>query len=178
MTRGSVWLGGFFALTAAAWGLGITEHERPLIERSAERNRLVRLEHASAEARASRATLLELAEGYLDARQPGMAIATIERASPELRTVAEVEHLYARALVAAGRATEALMAERRALSACARAPGTDACSASLQASSARRIALLETLQGFGVEDAPMNPKATQLAYVVATRPVAVAVASQ
>jgi hypothetical protein len=176
MTRTHPWLLGVFALTAALWMMGATQHERRLIGHDAERSRLSALEHASAIAPSTHTALLALAEGYLDARQPGMAVGAIERAASTLRAAPELEHVYARALFAEGRATDALRVERRVVVACRERPRDAPCSESLQAQSARRIAMLEKLEAFGIEDAPQHPRATHLAYVAATRPVALAMA--
>jgi hypothetical protein len=176
MIRPYPWLLGVLAITAALWTLGTTQHERRFIGHDADRSRIAALEHASAIAPSTPAALLALADGYLDARQPGMAVAAIERAARALRATPEVEHAYARALFADGRGTDALRAERRVVVACRERGNGEACTESLQAQSVRRIAMLEKLEAFGIEDAPQHPRATHLAYVAATRPVALAMA--
>jgi hypothetical protein len=120
-----------------------------------------------------------LAQAYLDARQPGLAIVLVEGARPDVRADVRVEHVYARALVDEGRNDEALAVENGVVASCrpvadgATAPA--GCDAVLLASAMRRTDILRELVSLGVEDAPAHPEETFVAYQNATREARVAV---
>jgi hypothetical protein len=114
-----------------------------------------------------------LAQAYLDAQAPGMALAVLSRAPLDVRTLAKVEHLQARALIDEGRAGDALAVEHEVLKTCTIADGV--CDSWLVASARRRADILEELAAVGVEDARAEPEASAVAYHNATRDVRIAV---
>lgn len=141
-----------------------TQHEKPVLaaEHSAP---IARMESEVAVAPQDADKVMQLAQAYLDARSPGLAVAAIERAPESVRTQPQVDHLYARALIDQGRASDALVVEKRVLDRCA----TDGCSAWLVASATRRADILEQLVQLGVDDAQAHPEASSVAYHNATR---------
>jgi hypothetical protein len=114
-----------------------------------------------------------LAQAYVDAHQPGLAVALVERAPGAVADDLRVRHAYARALVDEGRSDDALAAERSVLTACG--PGVEAgtaapgCDRVLFASALRRAGILEELVLLGVRDAQAHPEETLAAYRNATR---------
>jgi hypothetical protein len=122
-----------------------------------------------------------LAQAYLDAGLPGLAVGLVERASPRVRTDLRVRHVYARALVDDGRSEAALAEERAVLGECtpdqlsevaASASGRPAsgnCDPVLFASAVRRVGILRELVSLGVQDAQAHPEEALLAYQNATR---------
>ena len=114
-----------------------------------------------------------LAQAYMDAHAPGLALAVIERAPEEVRVRAKVEHVYARALLEEGHAQEALAVEQKVLRTCTMGEGI--CDAWLIASARRRADIMEELVGLGVEDAQAEPEASAVAYHNATREARLAV---
>ncbi len=162
----------------AIWFAGSTQREKRVVGDTAHTDRVALLEEQVAANPADAARVGELAQGYLDARAPGMALASIERAPDTVRKQPTVEHLYARALLDQGRSADALAAERRVLAACEAADeaanaadALPACSAYLIASATRRADILAQLVTLGVEDANAHPEASSLAYHNATRQV-------
>ncbi len=125
------------------------------------------------------ASLKELAQGYLDAGAPGLAVAAIEAAPTDVRHDIYVEHTYARALIDSGRASDALVAEQEVLAACDRGlseanqvePSADGkqCDAWLLASAMRRSDILRELEKLGIDDAQAHPESAAVAYHAATR---------
>ncbi len=155
------------------WFTGSTQHEKRVVG-DAHTERVASLENEAARAPTDAARVRELAQGYLDARAPGMALASIERAPDGVRHAPSMEHLYARALLEQGRAADALVAERRVLTRCTETvPGGPTCSTYLIASATRRAEILERLVSLGVEDANAHPEASNFAYHNATRQVSV-----
>ena len=158
----------------AIWFAGSTQREKRVVGET-QTDRVALLEEQVAVAPNDSVKVRELAQAYLDARAPGMALASIERAPAAVRTEPTVDHLYARALLDQGRSADALAAERRVLAKCAD-PSSDAarvpaCSTYLIASATRRAEILEQLVTLGVEDANAHPEASSLAYHNATRQV-------
>ncbi len=155
----------------AIWFAGSTQREKRVVGDS-HTDRVALLEEQVAATPNDVARVRELAQAYLDARAPGMALASIEHAPAAIRVEPTVEHLYARALLDQGRSADALAAERRVLSRCAD-PSSEvpACSTYLIASATRRSEILEQLVTLGVEDANAHPEASSLAYHNATRQV-------
>jgi hypothetical protein len=155
----------------AIWFAGSTQREKRVVG-DTHTDRVALLEEQAAANPSDPARVRELAQAYLDARAPGMALASIERAPAAVRAEPTVEHLYARALLDQGRSADALAAERRVLSHCAD-PSLEvpACSTYLIASATRRADILEQLVTLGVEDANAHPEASSLAYHNATRQV-------
>ena len=103
----------------AIWFCGTTQREKPVVGNSSHTGRVGALETKAAANPNDPAAVRELVQAYLDINQPGMAIGTIERATPDVRRAPTVEHLYARALLEQGRSGDALAAEKRVLAACA-----------------------------------------------------------
>ena len=153
------------------WFAGSTQREKRVVG-DTHTDRVALLEEQVAAAPTDVARVRELAQAYLDARAPGMALASIEHAPAAIRAEPTVEHLYARALLDQGRSADALAAERRVLALCAD-PSSEvpACSTYLIASATRRAEILEQLVTLGVEDANAHPEASSLAYHNATRQV-------
>jgi hypothetical protein len=153
------------------WFAGSTQREKRVVGDS-HTDRVALLEEQVAATPNDVARVRELAQAYLDARAPGMALASIEHAPAAIRNEPTVDHLYARALLDQGRSADALAAERRVLSRCAD-PSSEvpACSTYLIASATRRAEILEQLVTLGVEDANAHPEASSLAYHNATRQV-------
>ena len=158
------------------WFAGSTQRERRIVG-DGHTGGMAALEEQVATHPSDTAQVHALAQAYLDARAPGMALASVERAPASVRAEPTVEHLYARALLDQGRSADALAAERRVLAQCAepdveRSPGErPACSTHLIASATRRAEILEQLVSLGVEDANAHPEASSLAYHNATRQV-------
>lgn len=159
----------------AIWFCGTTQREKRVVS-DAQSDRVAAVEDRAAAESSNPTALRELAQAYLDARQPGMALAAIERAPAPVRAEPPVEHVYARALLDQGRSADALAAEKRVLAKCAD-PSVEAtsCSTWLIASATRRAEILEQLVQLGIEDANAHPEASSLAYHNATRSVSVAV---
>jgi hypothetical protein len=167
--------------------MGGTQHERPVLSATAAQN--VAALEAKAQMRPSDAEATRgLAQAYLDARQPGMAIVLIESSAAQVQKSPRVQHAYARALVDAGRSDEALAVERRVVATCsslaedgpsgqrnALAAGAAGCDPVLLASAMRRADILRELVSLGVEDAEAHPEASLVAYQNATREARVAV---
>jgi hypothetical protein len=160
----------------AIWFCGTTQREKPVVGDASRTGPVAALETKAAGRPNDPAALRELAQAYLDIHQPGMAIGTIERATPAMRAEPTVEHLYARALLDQGRSADALAAEKRVLSMCAD-PSIEVptCSTWLIASATRRAEIIEQLVQLGVEDANAQPEASSLAYHNATRQVSLSV---
>jgi hypothetical protein len=109
----------------AIWFAGSTQREKRVVG-DIHTDRVALLEEQVAASPADPTKVGELAQAYLDARAPGMALASIERAPDAVRLAPAVEHLYARALLDQGRSADALAAERRVLARCAAAESTAA----------------------------------------------------
>lgn len=158
----------------AIWFAGSTQREKRVVG-DTHVDRVALLEEQVAANPGDATRVRELAQAYLDARAPGMALASIERAPQAVRSEPTVDHLYARALLDQGRSADALAAERRVLAACSTPadPSLEvvACSTYLIASATRRAEILEQLVTLGVEDANAHPEASSLAYHNATRQV-------
>jgi hypothetical protein len=145
-----------------------THHERAVI--SADRADAVRALEASYSERHDASALQQLAQAYVDAESPGLAVSAIGGAPVDLRATPVVQHTYARALLDSGRAQDALVAEHRALDACASAAETGSpCETWLVASATRRADILAQLAILGVQDAQAHPEASAIAYHNATR---------
>jgi len=162
----------------ALWFCGTTQREKPVTTAS-NTNKLSALESKAVSNANDPVALKELAQGYLDSNQPGMAVGSIEHAPAAVRVDPNVEHIYARALLEQGRSADALAAEKRVLDKCAD-PSTEvpACSTWLIASATRRAEIIEQLVQLGVEDANAHPEASSLAYHNATRQVSLSVSAQ
>lgn len=160
-------------LTAAAglWLASGISHERPVLTATAAQS-IDKLEATVAAHPEDASALRELAQGYLEARSPGLAMSLIQRAPVSARADARVTHVYARALLDQGLAEEALAAEHRVLDVCA----AGSCETWLIASATRRADILHELVQLGVEDAQAHPEQSAIAYTNATREARLAVA--
>jgi len=157
---------------AAVWMMSGTQREKPLLGLwTHESTRALEADVAAhpSDPEPTRA----LAQAYLDARQPGLAVVLVEGAAATSRADARVAHVYARALVDQGRNEEALVVEKRVVAKCRPvAEGGSApsgCDAVLLASAMRRADILGELVSLGVEDAQAQPEASLVAYHNATR---------
>jgi hypothetical protein len=114
-----------------------------------------------------------LAQAYLDARQPGLAVVLLDAARSAVRSDVRVQHIRARALLDQGRNDDALTAERRVIEACRPLDDEEGaptgCDDVLVASARRRVAILEEMVALGVEDTQAYPEASLAAYQNATR---------
>jgi hypothetical protein len=140
--------------------------------------RVAGLEVAYAESDHDPKKLQELAQAYLDTSQPGLAIGVIDSAPPEIRHKPQVDHVYARALLDQGRASDALVVERRVLDTCAangESDSPDKCDPWLLASATRRADILQELVQLGIDDAQAHPEVSAIAYHNATRQATLAV---
>jgi hypothetical protein len=123
----------------------------------------------------------DLAQAYLDARSPGLAVRVIESSPDSVRHQAIVDHVYARALIDEGRSADALAAEERVLAICsgdeeAVSPSYEHdCQTWLLVSATRRADILKELVALGVEDAQAHPEASAVAYANATREARLAI---
>jgi hypothetical protein len=170
---------GVAVVTAVAvlWAMSGTQHEKPLLGAGGP-DGVRRLEAVATAAPGDADAQRRLAQSYLDARQPGLALVLFEGAAPSVRADVRMQHVYARALVDAGRNDEALAVETQVLAACRPAESgafRDGCDAVLLASAMRRTEILRELVSLGVEDALAQPEASLVAYQNATREARVAV---
>jgi len=172
------WNVGLLAAIGALWLASGTQREKPVIE-DARATAIRSLRSLEAQVSASPGDVAhrqELAQAYLDARLPGLAVAVVEAAPPAVRSEPRLDHVYARALIEQGRSAAALAAEESVLASCA--PGDDGvsrCDTWLLASATRRAEILHHLVELGVEDAPAHPEASAIAYHNATREAKLAV---
>jgi Anaphase-promoting complex, cyclosome, subunit 3 len=169
------------AALGVLWATSGTQRERALLTGATPDH--VRAFEANAaahpeDAEATRA----LAQAYLDAAQPGLAVGVLERAPATTRSEPRTRHLYARALLDQGRNDDALAAETTVVASCmpplegagAAAPETG-CDALLLGAAVRRAAILRELVSLGVEDTLAHPEASFVAYQNATREARVTV---
>ncbi|HEY3818540.1 MAG TPA: hypothetical protein VGL81_15305 [Polyangiaceae bacterium] len=165
---------GVAVLVAAAslWAMSGTQREKPVLAATTpDAVRVLELDAAMQpdSVDATRA----LAQAYLDARQPGLAIVLVEGSKPAVHDDVRVQHVYARALVDGGRNEEALAIEAGVVAAChpvaEAAPARPGCDAVLLATAMRRTDILRELVSLGVEDAQAHPEMSLVAYQNATR---------
>lgn len=114
-----------------------------------------------------------LAQAYLDAGQPGLAVAFVAQAPPAVAADVRVRHVYARALIDEGRNADALAVEAGVVASCGEPAGGDrtarGCDPVLMASARRRGDILRQLVLLGVDDALAHPEESFVAYQNATR---------
>ena len=116
-----------------------------------------------------------LAQAYLDARQPGLAIVLVEGSVPSVHDDVRVQHVYARALVDEGRNDEALAVESGVVSRChSVVDGTSrsaGCDPVLLASAMRRTDILRELVSLGVRgrSGPSGDEPTRLSRMLRER---------
>ena len=140
-----------------------TQREKPVLAEGHED--AVRTLETSYAMKHDPTSLRELAQGYLDAAAPGLAVSVIETASPDIRHDVKVQHTYARALLDSGRASDALATEQGVLKSC----DEKGCDAWLLASATRRADILKELEKLGIDDAQAYPESASVAYHAATR---------
>jgi hypothetical protein len=153
-------------LLVAAFGLLLasgTQREKPVL--AAGHEDAVRTLEASYAAKKDALSLRELAQGYLDATAPGLAVSVIETAPASIRKEVRVQHVLARALIDSGRASDALVTEEGVLQTC----NIQGCDAWLLASATRRADILRELEKLGIDDAQAYPESASVAYQAATR---------
>jgi hypothetical protein len=171
---------GTAVLVAASslWAMSGPEREQPVLAAGAP-EALRALEASVASHPADADDTRALAQAYLDAHQPGLAVVLVEGAPAAVRYRVRVEHVYARALIDEGRNDEALDVERRVVATCrGLAEGDSApadCDTVLLVSALRRTDILRELLSLGVKDARAQPEASLVAYQNATREARVAV---
>ena len=159
------WNGVVLAAALGLWLASGTQREKPVLA-DAPSDTIRQLEADVSAHPTEEKPLRDLAQAYLDAASPGLAMSVIERAPAAVRRQAVVDHIYARALLNQGRAVDALAAERRVLEVCNL---SDGCDTSLLASATRRADILTQLVQLGIEDAQAHPEASLIAYHNATR---------
>jgi hypothetical protein len=152
------------------WVMTGTEREKPLFVARVS-PALAALEASAAAHPDDPGPTVELAQAYLDARQPGLAVVLVQAASAAVRADLRVQHVGARALLDEGQNAAALAAERAVLAGCAAEtpPGALRCDDVLVASARRRVAILEQMAAFGVSDVQAQPEMSFVAYKSATR---------
>ena len=151
-------VGAFVLLLASG-----TQHEKPILE-DGQADTIQGME-ATYATRPSEASLRNLAQGYLDAASPGLALNVIDVAPKALREDPRVQHTYARALIDSGRASDALAVEETVLHTC----DLQGCDSWLLASAMRRADILKELEKVGVDDVMAHPESAAVAYHAATR---------
>ncbi len=104
--------------------------------------------------------LSRLCRSYLERNAPGFALAAIHRAPSKVRQSPTITHLWARALLREGKASEALAKQRSVLLHCQ----SNACSSWLFASAMRHEAFLSAMVDNNVEDYRRDPDRTIQAY--------------
>lgn len=149
-----------------------TQREKPVLAEGHED--AVRTLEAAYYAHRDPTSLRELAQGYLDAAAPGLALSTINTAPVALKGDARVQHTFARALLDSGRASDALVAEEGVLKTCEER----GCDTWLLASAMRRADILRELEKLGVDDAQAYPESAAVAYHAATRQARLSVSMQ
>jgi hypothetical protein len=160
--------------TAALWLMSGPQREHSLLPDSSPES-VRTLEAAVASERGDTAKTVALALAYLDARQPGLAVALVEAAPPAARSDVRVQHVYARALIDQGRNDQALAVERDVVGTCrsvaeaTETPAAAGCDSLLLASAIRRTSILGELVSLGVRDAQAHPEQARIAYRNATR---------
>lgn len=160
------WNAVVFVAVTGLWIASGTQREKPVLA-VAPAVDVQRLEADVAARPSDPRALRSLAQAYLDARSPGLAMSLIEHAPVAARREPRVDHTYARALLDQGHAEEALATERRVLDVCSASEGE--CDTWLVASATRRAAILLELVHLGVEDAQAHPEESAIAYQNATR---------
>jgi len=161
-------LGSILALLAASG----TQRERPVIDGPRATGIGALESDARADPRDPR-RVARLAQAYVDARVPGLALGLVEDCDTVgTREDPRVQHAYARALLEQGRAADALAVERKVVARCVEG---EACDPWLLASATRRADILRELVQLGVEDAIAQPETAAVAYTNATREARLAI---
>ncbi len=161
------WNVGLLTAICAVWLASGTQREKAVLADGVGGDHVRALEAEVSTRPADIAARRELAQAYLDARVPGLAIRLVESTPEAVRHAPALDHVYARALLDEGRSTDALAAERRVLVACNAEGAT--CDSWLRVAATRREEILTELVGLGVDDAQAHPEASAIAYHNATR---------
>src|SRR5208283_3652320 len=110
--------GAAVALAAGAlWMMSGTAREHPVLGSDAPESIGPLEAHVAARPNDVRETRA-LAQQYLDVRQPGLAIVLVEGAPDFVRDDVRLRHIFARALIDAGRNGEAFAVEQRVMDIC------------------------------------------------------------
>lgn len=153
-----------------AYGLWMSSgihREAPLVEHRGMTAGVVAMENEVALAPDDAQKLSSLCQAYLQRNAPGLSLAAIHRAPSMVQQQPEIQHLWAKALLYEGQASEALDKQRFVLAACEK----QECSAWLVASAARQEAFLSALVDGGVEDVFRNPGQAFEAYRLVSGPM-------
>ncbi|MET0389681.1 MAG: hypothetical protein ABW321_27155 [Polyangiales bacterium] len=132
---------------------------------------LIELEDAAAVARGNLDVARQLTTTYLRLGQPGLAIAAVRHAPPELARDPVLTHRLSQAYEASGRVEDALNTAQLAFARCA-TPGAS-CNQATMAALEVHLDALATLQRWGVQD-PRRDSRTGLAYQLAQRTARIA----
>jgi hypothetical protein len=161
------------ALAAVLWLQSGSQKEKSLL--AAERVGGVRnLEALYAKDPQDGHTIRLLAEAYLDADQSGYAEALLARAPKSVLAAPSTRHLFARVLVAQGKASEAIAQEDFVLELCPASGATGSCPPELRSSAEKRRILLAEMVRRGIEDIAKSPETAALFAGKATVQVRVA----
>ena len=152
----AVMLTGAFGL----WMSAGVHRDAPLVEHRGMTSEVAAMENAVALNPNDPEKLSSLCSAYLEREAPGFALAAIHRAPETVRQQPPIHHLWARALLHEGQASDALAKQRYVLAECERTR----CSAWLVASATRHEAFLSAMVARGVEDYRRNPDETVEAY--------------
>src|SRR5262245_14619449 len=95
------------AAVASIWLASGTQREKPILNED-QAAKVGALEANVASNPTDPSAIRGLAQAYLEARAPGLALSVIETSPTSVRRDPTVEHLYARALLDQGRAVDAL----------------------------------------------------------------------
>lgn len=173
---GRIWFGFLIVVVVgAALFIGVRRERRVVPEVRSQA--LLPLEDAVMRNPSDVTAVVLLADAYVDAGKPGLAVHLIERSPESVRMSPRADHSYSRALIGQGRNAEALDATSRVLSACQRALAIrdDAtCDTSLYASATHRHRVVLELLRAGVEDTERSPERAAEAVRSATRSVRIA----
>jgi hypothetical protein len=160
---------------AAVMTLGsMPGRERPLV--ADPTSRLEALEASVATHPDQLPARIELAQAYLDAQSPGLALSTLERTPLAQRTNPATLHMEARVMVEQGRAKDALALEQRVLQGCTADHPSAGCDFWVVVSATRRAEILQAMVSRGVEDPIAQPEASLVAYHSATHEARLALA--
>lgn len=171
-----------------SWGaFSLTEPAAALDPRDPSTDALASLEDRVATDPGDLAAARDLADAYLSAQQPALAVSVLGNATPEVREDPAVLHRLARAYEETGRMDDAVATAELALARCGRALGTAgassvtpvperACSERTYASLDMHVAALSYLQRWGVTDVQHDARAPH-AYSLAVRSARIVSAS-
>jgi hypothetical protein len=160
---------GLLAIVGLVWVASGTQRARPVLD-AGQDGKIRALEAEASKQPADGKAVRALAQGYLDARLPGMAFGVLDHAPPSVKVQPESLHLLAGVLLEQGKVHAALDAETAFQKSC-EATQDPACTPFLEALAERRVSILKELVRLGVEDAMADPEKTRVAHQHATRTV-------